>query len=133
MLKPNKEDYVELTNIIEWREKQGYDFNETIGWGHVISSPDYWESFGANGTKWDFYGAFTVSGHDDIMKYCLMCSIQAYCINNHYSKLFHDQKMINRIKDYSTIGQNTSRKKSALYSVIQSKHGKKPITMTTLQ
>jgi alpha-N-acetylglucosamine transferase len=62
MLKPNKEDYIELVKIIDRREEMGYHFNETIGWGHVITPPDYWESFKKNGTKWNFYGAFTDQG-----------------------------------------------------------------------
>ncbi len=62
MLKPNEEDYDVITRIIERREMQGYDFNETIGWGHVMTPPDQWESLNENGTKWDFYGSFTDQG-----------------------------------------------------------------------
>jgi hypothetical protein len=62
MMKPNKEDYIEITKIIRAGEEMGHDFNETLGWGHVITPPDYWESLKENGTKWNFYGAFTVQG-----------------------------------------------------------------------
>jgi lipopolysaccharide biosynthesis glycosyltransferase len=64
MLKPDKEDFLEITKIIERRESEGYEFNETIGWGHVITPPDYWESLklDINQTSWTFYGAFTDQG-----------------------------------------------------------------------
>ena len=62
MLKPDKEDYLEIIKIIERRESEGYDFNETIGFGHVITPPDYWESLVRKGDKWTFYGAFTDQG-----------------------------------------------------------------------
>ena len=63
MLKPNKEDFQHISQIIERREMEGYDFNTTIGWGHVITPPDQWESFSENNkTDWTFYGAFTDQG-----------------------------------------------------------------------
>jgi alpha-N-acetylglucosamine transferase len=62
MLKPNKDDYLEVTKIIERVEKLGYHFNETTGWGHEITAPDYWQSFHQIGRKWDFYGSFTDQG-----------------------------------------------------------------------
>jgi hypothetical protein len=61
MLSPKDGDYGEISAIIEKREREGYHFNETIGWGHEMIPPDGWESLsGPKGTKWDFYGAFTV-------------------------------------------------------------------------
>jgi len=63
MLKPNEEDYQLVLKIIEKREREGYHFNETIGWGHQMIPPDGWESLnGHQGSKWDFYGAFTDQG-----------------------------------------------------------------------
>lgn len=56
MLKPDKEDFAKVTDLIMKRQRQGYDFNETIGWGHIITEPDYWQSFSKRGNKWDFYG-----------------------------------------------------------------------------
>jgi alpha-N-acetylglucosamine transferase len=61
MLTPNAQDYEEVTKIALNRENTGYEFDETVGFGHEIVPPDHWESFERNGTKWDFYGAFTVS------------------------------------------------------------------------
>jgi alpha-N-acetylglucosamine transferase len=62
MLQPNKDDYHLLSTIVERRENEGYDFNKTYGWGHVITPPDYWEGFNDKGTEWSFYGAFTDQG-----------------------------------------------------------------------
>jgi lipopolysaccharide biosynthesis glycosyltransferase len=62
MLKPDKQDFLEITKIIERREKEGYHFNDTIGWGHVMTAPDQWESLHKSGTSWTFYGAFTDQG-----------------------------------------------------------------------
>ena len=75
MLTPNKEDYKEVQKIIERREKEGYDFNETIGFGHRITPPDHWEPLTSyvkqlhdkvenddGQIKWDFYGSFTDQG-----------------------------------------------------------------------
>ena len=42
-------------------ETKGYVFNETAGLGHEITPCDCWQALKKNGTKWDFYGAFTIS------------------------------------------------------------------------
>ncbi len=61
MLKPNKTDYQVLRKIVDRVERQGYHFNETIGWGHVMDENDKWESLsGPVSNKWDMYGGFTV-------------------------------------------------------------------------
>jgi len=62
MLKPDKEDYQEIKKLIAKRENEGYHFNETIGWGHVITPPDYWQALTKKGNAWTFYGAFTDQG-----------------------------------------------------------------------
>ena len=62
MLSPKEGDYEEIQALIQKRNKEGYHFNETIGWGHQMIPPDGWESLdGFKGSKWDFYGSFTVS------------------------------------------------------------------------
>ena len=33
-------------------------FDEFIGWGHKIQSPDVWEDPNAKGTKWTWFAAF---------------------------------------------------------------------------
>lgn len=61
MLKPSDKDYDLISTIVEKREREGYHFNETIGWGHVMKPPDEWESLlGPKGSLWNFYGSFTV-------------------------------------------------------------------------
>ncbi len=63
MLKPDEQDYNKLMSIVKETEKSGYDFNETLGFGHVITPPDFWESYsGEKGTKWDWHGAYTDQG-----------------------------------------------------------------------
>ncbi len=74
ILTPHENDYKEIVKLIEKVEDKGYHFNTTIGWGHEFVPPDHWASMrsksgkGANttkwdnGTKWDFYGAFTDQG-----------------------------------------------------------------------
>ena len=70
MLSPKEGDYEEIQALIQKRNKEGYHFNETIGWGHQMIPPDGWESLdGFKGSKWDFYGSFTVSWF-----YCLFGS-----------------------------------------------------------
>lgn len=62
MLSPKEGEYEEITALIQKRNKEGYHFNETIGWGHQMIPPDGWEALdGFHGSKWDFYGSFTVS------------------------------------------------------------------------
>ena len=69
MMKPGEGDYDQIAKIIEKREREGYHFNETIGWGHEMVHPDGWESLkGYEGTKWNFYGSFTV--RDSINQNC---------------------------------------------------------------
>ncbi len=62
MLEPTEKAYDEISKIILNGEEQGYHFNETKGFGHVITPPDRWESLRHSGTKWNFYGAFTDQG-----------------------------------------------------------------------
>lgn len=63
MLSPNEGDYESISKIIEKREREGYHFNATIGWGHIMQPPDEWESLsGKQGSMWTFYGAFTDQG-----------------------------------------------------------------------
>ena len=63
MMKPNKTDYQALLRIVERREREGYHFNETLGWGHVMREDDPWECLrGTMSSKWDFYGSFTDQG-----------------------------------------------------------------------
>ena len=67
MLRPDAKDYQQIMQIIDKVEDKGYDFDQTVGWGHEIIPPDRWVSMrsekkGINGTKWDFYGAFTDQG-----------------------------------------------------------------------
>ncbi len=75
MLSPNKTDFEAIQKIIEKRELEGYNFNETKGWGNEIKLPDHWESMDSfikdlkskttndsDHTKWDFYAAFTDQG-----------------------------------------------------------------------
>ena len=63
MLKPNQKDFQQISQIIERREMEGYDFNTTIGWGHIITPPDHWDCLKEqNKTEWSFYGAFTDQG-----------------------------------------------------------------------
>lgn len=55
--------YDKIVKIIERREREGYHFNETIGWGHQMIPPDGWESLKKfEGSNWDFYGSFTDQG-----------------------------------------------------------------------
>jgi len=63
MLKPDEQDYERLMEIVKESEKRGYDFNETLGFGHIITPPDFWETYkGEKGTKWDWHGAYTDQG-----------------------------------------------------------------------
>lgn len=62
MMSPKVGDYEAIQELVERRNKEGYHFNETVGWGHQMVPPDGWESLEKfEGSKWDFYGAFTVS------------------------------------------------------------------------
>ncbi len=62
MMAPQVGDYEKMIDMVDKRNKEGYHFNETTGWGHEMIPPDGWESLaGFQGSKWDFYGAFTVS------------------------------------------------------------------------
>ena len=62
MMSPQDGDYEKLTELVERRNTEGYHFNKTFGWGHQMIPPDGWDSLdGYQGSKWDFYGAFTVS------------------------------------------------------------------------
>jgi len=57
VLEPNREDCQRLEEIIYTRSPQGYrNFNETLGWGHVIVSPDQWETNrrSKRGRNWTF-------------------------------------------------------------------------------
>lgn len=63
MLKPDKEDYKEVLALIDKTQSSGYHFNETLGWGHVITPPDAWVPYkGENGTEWNWHGAFSDQG-----------------------------------------------------------------------
>ena len=63
VMKPNKTDYQALLDVVERREREGYHFNETLGWGHIIREDDPWECVkGPKGNKWNMYGAFTDQG-----------------------------------------------------------------------
>ena len=62
MLKPNHEDFVELTEMMNKYLEGGGEFDKEIGWGHKITFPDDWRfpdqyGFMKAGTKWDFYAA----------------------------------------------------------------------------
>lgn len=60
MLTPKEGDYERIRKIIETHETRGSAFNQTIGWGQEMI--EEWESvYGPKGTKWDFYGSYTVS------------------------------------------------------------------------
>ncbi len=60
MLTPKESDYERIKKIIANNEQHGGDFDQIIGWGHRMT--EEWESLtGPQGTKWDFYGSFTVS------------------------------------------------------------------------
>jgi hypothetical protein len=58
MMTPNRQDADEVMDIINKRYSQSYtNFDESVGWGHVIKPPDHWDSlYETNMTTWKFYG-----------------------------------------------------------------------------
>ncbi|KAG7372758.1 glycosyl transferase family 8 protein [Nitzschia inconspicua] len=68
ILTPNADDFQHIQRIIHQKEVDALKlpfphWNETIGWGHVIQSPDIWRSlWGRNGTSWSWYGAVADQG-----------------------------------------------------------------------
>ena len=56
VLEPNKDDYEQLQNIINQMPRTYKDFNKTLGWGHVITPPDQWETNRRSnqGENWTF-------------------------------------------------------------------------------
>jgi hypothetical protein len=68
MLKPNREDYLKLQDIILRREQTALDlpwphWDPIEGWGHEITAPDIWRSAdGVTGTNWTWHGVFTDQG-----------------------------------------------------------------------
>ena len=113
MLKPNKTEYTMLTKIVEKVERQGYHFNQTIGWGHVMDINDKWECLtGPVSNTWNMYGGFTVCFTSVTVgqyEYSNMLSKSSQ-LKKHFFFLFVcPLYSYDRIKDLSFIGQNMSR------------------------
>jgi lipopolysaccharide biosynthesis glycosyltransferase len=70
MLRPAVGEYQQLTSIIEDRDalvlttSPNLTFDEVLGWGHVIQSPDYWRTRynTKRGTLWNFTTAYGNQG-----------------------------------------------------------------------
>lgn len=118
MLKPNKTEYMMLTKIVEKVERQGYHFNQTIGWGHVMDIDDKWESLtGPVSNTWSMYGGFTVCFISVVtvgqQEYSNMLSTLSQLKQPFFFFLFVCLfYSYDRIKDSSFTGQNTSRNMS---------------------
>jgi hypothetical protein len=68
MLTPEPGGYETIQQIIHdseerYRHLPHPRWNDTLGWGHVIAPEDAWvDGSGRNGTKWNFYGAYSDQG-----------------------------------------------------------------------
>ncbi len=68
LLSPGPSEMQQLESIVteqrKWAANRTWPpFDETLGWGHEIQSPDFWiNSKGAIGRKWNFYAAFADQG-----------------------------------------------------------------------
>jgi len=55
LVKPNSTDYDDIQRIIH--EKETRSWNQSFGWGHVITPPDYWRDVkNRYNTNWTWYG-----------------------------------------------------------------------------
>ena len=68
MLKPNREDYLDLQEVILRKEQKALDlpwphWDEVEGWGHRIVAPDFWRGPDrASGTNWTWHAVFADQG-----------------------------------------------------------------------
>ena len=68
MLKPNREDYLDLQEVILRKEQKALDlswphWDEVEGWGHRIVAPDFWRApDGGTGTNWTWHAVFADQG-----------------------------------------------------------------------
>jgi hypothetical protein len=68
MLQPNREDYLELQDIILRKEQKALDlpwphWDPVEGWGHEITAPDFWRSPDrVIGTNWTWHAVFADQG-----------------------------------------------------------------------
>jgi hypothetical protein len=115
ILKPDRKDYCDMLELIDKHENLGYDFNKTIGWGHVITPPDAWVPYkGKNGTLWDWHGAFTDQVSTKVCRY--ISKIVAFVDLTLYVSFCNSRA-------YFITGQNTTRKKCPSSSEIKFKGG----------
>lgn len=63
ILSPKPGDYERVLEIIAHQKESAArltnaaKFDKTVGWGHEIEAPDYWETTHTRGTQWSFYCA----------------------------------------------------------------------------
>jgi len=67
MFRPDMDDWAVMQQIIRDREEEILTmeypwWNATIGWGHQIELPDFWDAPSSKGNEWTWYGAFADQG-----------------------------------------------------------------------
>lgn len=68
ILKPDKEDFQRLINVIRTKEEKALElpfphWDEVEGWGHRIEPPDFWRSEGGTtGKNWTWHAVFADQG-----------------------------------------------------------------------
>ena len=72
MFRPDMDDWAVMQQVIRDREEEILTmeypwWNATIGWGHQIELPDFWDAPSSKGNEWTWYGAFADQVSDDDM------------------------------------------------------------------